>query len=70
MSILITIETKNINDSLIQTVNARDLYTFLEVGKEFANWIFATSIITTDGKRTGTHGCLCRGGERKAITGK
>ncbi|WP_334468644.1 antA/AntB antirepressor family protein [Arsenophonus sp. PmNCSU2021_1] len=39
MQNLINIETKNINDSLIQTVNARDLHQFLEVGKDFSNWI-------------------------------
>ncbi|HGJ5882481.1 antA/AntB antirepressor family protein [Arsenophonus sp.] len=39
MSNLINIETKNINDSLIQTVNARDLHAFLEIGKDFSNWI-------------------------------
>lgn len=39
MSILITIETKNINDSLIQTVNARDLHEFLESKQKFADWI-------------------------------
>ncbi|MFS1584025.1 MAG: antA/AntB antirepressor family protein [Candidatus Arsenophonus phytopathogenicus] len=39
MSNLINIETKNINDELIQTVNARDLHQFLEVGKDFSNWI-------------------------------
>ncbi|MFV9998408.1 MAG: antA/AntB antirepressor family protein [Arsenophonus endosymbiont of Dermacentor nuttalli] len=39
MKDLINIETKNMNGELIQTVNARDLHEFLEVGKEFANWI-------------------------------
>ncbi|QBY44246.1 antA/AntB antirepressor family protein [Arsenophonus nasoniae] len=39
MSILITIETKNINDALIQTVNARDLHEFLESKQKFADWI-------------------------------
>ncbi|WGM00401.1 antA/AntB antirepressor family protein [Arsenophonus nasoniae] len=36
---LITIETKNINGELIQTVNARDLHAFLEIGKDFTTWI-------------------------------
>ncbi|WP_334473406.1 antA/AntB antirepressor family protein [Arsenophonus sp. PmNCSU2021_1] len=39
MSNLINIETKNINDSLIQTVNARDLHEFLESKQKFADWI-------------------------------
>ncbi|MFS1537657.1 MAG: antA/AntB antirepressor family protein [Candidatus Phlomobacter fragariae] len=39
MKNLINIETKNINDELIQTVNARDLHSFLESKQEFANWI-------------------------------
>ncbi|SPP31539.1 hypothetical protein ARAF_0672 [Arsenophonus endosymbiont of Aleurodicus floccissimus] len=39
MSNLINIETKNINGGLIQTVNARDLHAFLEIGKDFSNWI-------------------------------
>lgn len=39
MSILITIETKNINDALIQTVNARDLHEFLESKQDFSTWM-------------------------------
>ncbi|PAV06451.1 hypothetical protein CBG25_05990 [Arsenophonus sp. ENCA] len=39
MSNLINIETKNINGTLIQTVNARDLHAFLEIGKDFTTWI-------------------------------
>lgn len=39
MQNLINIETKNINGELIQTVNARDLHAFLEVGKDFTTWI-------------------------------
>ncbi|HGJ5879509.1 MAG TPA: antA/AntB antirepressor family protein, partial [Arsenophonus nasoniae] len=39
MSILINIETKNINDALIQTVNARDLHAFLESKQDFSTWI-------------------------------
>ncbi|MFS1582406.1 MAG: antA/AntB antirepressor family protein [Candidatus Arsenophonus phytopathogenicus] len=39
MSNLINIETKNINGELIQTVNARDLHAFLEIGKDFTTWI-------------------------------
>ncbi|WP_339053065.1 antA/AntB antirepressor family protein [Arsenophonus endosymbiont of Crataerina pallida] len=39
MSNLITIKTKNINGALIQTVNARDLHEFLEIGKDFTTWI-------------------------------
>ncbi|PAV02786.1 hypothetical protein CBG25_08865 [Arsenophonus sp. ENCA] len=39
MSNLINIETKNINGALIQTVNARDLHQFLEVGKDFTTWV-------------------------------
>ncbi|WGM07801.1 antA/AntB antirepressor family protein [Arsenophonus nasoniae] len=39
MQNLINIETKNINNELIQTVNARDLHAFLEIGKDFTTWI-------------------------------
>ncbi|WP_238149262.1 antA/AntB antirepressor family protein [Arsenophonus endosymbiont of Aleurodicus floccissimus] len=39
MSNLINIETKNINGELIQTVNARDLYAFLESKQDFSTWI-------------------------------
>lgn len=39
MQNLINIETKNINGELIQTVNARDLHAFLEIGKDFTTWI-------------------------------
>ncbi|WP_334470695.1 antA/AntB antirepressor family protein [Arsenophonus sp. PmNCSU2021_1] len=39
MSNLITIETKNINGELIQTVNARDLHAFLESKQDFSTWI-------------------------------
>ncbi|MDR5612136.1 MAG: antA/AntB antirepressor family protein [Arsenophonus sp.] len=39
MSNLINIETKNINDELIQTVNARDLHAFLESKQDFSTWI-------------------------------
>jgi phage anti-repressor protein len=30
---------KSVNDNLIQTVNARDLHGFLEVGRDFSSWI-------------------------------
>ncbi|WP_334472223.1 antA/AntB antirepressor family protein [Arsenophonus sp. PmNCSU2021_1] len=33
------IETKNINDELIQTVNARDLHAFLKITTRFNDWI-------------------------------
>ncbi|MFS1564378.1 MAG: antA/AntB antirepressor family protein, partial [Candidatus Arsenophonus phytopathogenicus] len=36
---LINIETKNINDELIQTVNTLDLHAFLKIGKDFTTWI-------------------------------
>ncbi|MFS1538731.1 MAG: antA/AntB antirepressor family protein [Candidatus Phlomobacter fragariae] len=39
MQNLINIETKTINGELIQTVNARDLHAFLEIGKDFTTWI-------------------------------
>ncbi|WP_334467962.1 antA/AntB antirepressor family protein [Arsenophonus sp. PmNCSU2021_1] len=39
MQNLINIKTKNINGELIQTVNARDLHAFLEIGKDFTTWI-------------------------------
>ena len=36
---LINISNINVGEDLIQTVNARDLHTFLGVGKDFSNWI-------------------------------
>ncbi|CAA2930210.1 hypothetical protein ARSQ2_01333 [Arsenophonus endosymbiont of Bemisia tabaci Q2] len=39
MKDLINIETKSINDVLIQTVNARDLDAFLEIKQDFSRWI-------------------------------
>ncbi|UBX28517.1 antA/AntB antirepressor family protein [Arsenophonus apicola] len=39
MQNLINIETKNINGELIQTVNARDLHSFLEIKNHFKDWI-------------------------------
>ena len=39
MNDLIKIQPQNIGGQTIETVNARDLHSFLEVGKMFANWI-------------------------------
>lgn len=39
MNALIPIEARQIDGEAIQTVNARDLHGFLEVGKDFSNWI-------------------------------
>lgn len=39
MNELIKIEKSNVGGDLIETVNARELHQFLEVGKMFANWI-------------------------------
>jgi anti-repressor protein len=36
---LITLHTRSINEQTLDTVNARELHTFLEVGRYFANWI-------------------------------
>lgn len=36
---LIQINSSTINSEVKQTVNARDLHSFLEVGKDFSNWI-------------------------------
>ena len=36
---LIAIQTSNINNETKQTVNARDLHSFLEVGKDFSTWM-------------------------------
>ena len=39
MNDLIKIQPQNIGGQTIETVNARELHSFLEVGKMFANWI-------------------------------
>lgn len=39
MNALIPIEARQIDGEAIQTVNARDLHGFLEVGKDFSTWI-------------------------------
>jgi len=39
MNALITINQSTIGHASVQTFNARDLHAFLEVGKDFSNWI-------------------------------
>ena len=39
MKQLIKIETKTIGNEEINAINARELHEFLEVGKDFSNWI-------------------------------
>jgi anti-repressor protein len=39
MNELIQVSPRTIGDDSTQTVNARDLHAFLEVGKDFSNWI-------------------------------
>ena len=39
MKELIKIENQKIGDGFVRTVNARDLHAFLEVKKDFSNWI-------------------------------
>lgn len=39
MNQLIKIETKIIGNEKVNAVNARELHEFLEVGKDFSNWI-------------------------------
>ncbi|MBN4665398.1 phage antirepressor KilAC domain-containing protein [Pandoraea nosoerga] len=39
MNELIQVAERQIGDGTIQTVNARDLHAFLEVGKDFSTWI-------------------------------
>lgn len=39
MNELIKVEGRNIGDGLVQTINARDLYQFLEVATRFNDWI-------------------------------
>lgn len=36
---LIPVNQSQVGDDLVQTINARDLHAFLEVGKDFSNWI-------------------------------
>ena len=39
MNELIQLEERQIGGGTIQTVNARDLHAFLEVGKDFTTWV-------------------------------
>lgn len=39
MNELIVIGVQQVGDGIIKTVNARNLHAFLEVGKDFSNWI-------------------------------
>ncbi|WP_102830740.1 phage antirepressor KilAC domain-containing protein [Bartonella bovis] len=39
MNTLITISEQTVGQETVQTVNARDLHAFLEVGRDFTNWI-------------------------------
>lgn len=41
MSNIIQIESRNVGDTAVQTVNARELHEFLEVGRDFSSWIKA-----------------------------
>lgn len=41
MNELIPIDTRAIDGQAVKTVNARDLHSFLEVGRDFSNWIKA-----------------------------
>ena len=36
---LVTVVTAEIGDRTVNAVNARDLHAFLEVGRDFSNWI-------------------------------
>ena len=39
MNELIKLNETEINNETVQTVNARDLHTFLEIGRDFSNWV-------------------------------
>ncbi|ENN91052.1 antA/AntB antirepressor family protein [Bartonella schoenbuchensis] len=39
MNTLITISEQTVGQETVQTVNARELHAFLEVGRDFTNWI-------------------------------
>ena len=39
MNELIQVVERQIGDGAIQTVNARELHAFLEVGKDFSSWV-------------------------------
>lgn len=38
---LIPLHTRSINEQTLDTVNARELHAFLELGRDFSNWIKA-----------------------------
>lgn len=39
MNALLPMSAQHVGPDVVQTVNARDLHSFLEVGKDFSNWI-------------------------------
>ena len=39
MNQLIKLQPQTINGNAVETVNARELHEFLEVGRDFSNWI-------------------------------
>ncbi len=39
MNILIKITEQTVDQETVQTVNARELHAFLEIGKDFSTWI-------------------------------
>jgi phage anti-repressor protein len=54
MNELIQVVERQIGDGTIQTVNARDLHAFLEVGKDFSTWIKGGSSSTVSSNTTTT----------------
>jgi len=70
---LIPLHTRSINEQTLDTVNARELHTFLEIGRDFSNWIKAR--ITQYGFEEGEDFILIRqngrtknqGGDRRSI---
>ena len=58
MNQLIKLQPQTINGNAVETVNARELHEFLEVGRDFSNWNKVGRIANAHGLKTVEFGML------------